>query len=1100
MGRSTGIFYNPVEEDEKGPGLGSKVLWGISLLERPAQAYKVGIREASDSDEDGFLAGAKAGWLGEEEVRGQDVLFDREYAKKHPIQAGIGGFLFDVATDPLTYVGGVLFKAVAKGAKLGFSALPAGAQAGAIGAGEAVKQAALSSPKVQGLTRGLNIPMGQARQVKQSSIKQLGHLQQNKNQTDKLIGEYEKWAKKKVKQLGLKGKEGRDQVDTAFRNYIERGGARGEMFDDATDAWENWLKYKDRYVNIGEDGFELARRHAEEYEKILTGLRAEEITLGNVMTQADMFNPVYGYFHHAATPFARRTKGSDIGQLTTNQGITKVRAYKGAADDIHAENYNKRMQQAWDEYLGLKYNAMKESGELPASLKGVNKEEFIKTLSKDLDVDELKNHLGDKIFTRLGEENMFHTNPAIALGVYKRQAGQAMEAKHFRQEMMDPDRNLGLWFTRNPNNPSQVMVRADPFSEWTPATSDQIANYADSGLDTFKVAKEVEIKDALGNVVDVRKGDTEATFMFPKEVAKMVKERHDIMMNTSSKADEFLKYYDDIQNGWKRWTLAIRPAYHTRNMVGNYLNAFMISGVRHAGRYVDAGTLQKKASQGTLDSNESMVGLGTKEKYINATEQELYDAMESRGAIGGQYSTDIQKKAEREFEGLESGRRLKDIITGEVYPVQKAFSAGSHLESNARMGVFLDTVAKASKNPSKYQYYSPTSGYTLSLDRAINSAIKRRDGQNKVLNKYNKQLKRGEHPDGRKLTSQEINNIHIKKKQIEGGVLRAYKRGIKLENQKKGLSSSEMLRALARQEKNDLIYDVAAQEMKKSLFDYTDLSQFERTWMKRLIPFYSWSRKNIPAQLGSLIKNPQRAEKLHIAKEQFEHQGGSPDDRDVGAMWSGTVPVFLGKENEGVRSFFSLLNYAPIADLERLGNPQEILKQMASPILKAPIEQLSNYDFFRERKIKEYEGQKKDFLGVSLPPGAWHAAQLLVPLVELNRLNPGGVFGLKKPGVEEESLDITPGWWGTGASRESGPIDIGGLARTIRFFAGVRTYDLDLQKSRDWNHKKLARDLNTLKGKLKWAKKKGNVRQIEELEALIERVISGEVRDPLLTQ
>ena len=38
-------------------------------------------------------------------------------------------------------------------------------------------------------------------------------------------------------------------------------------------------------------------------------------------------------------------------------------------------------------------------------------------------------------------------------------------------------------------------------------------------------------------------------------------------------------------------------------------------------------------------------------------------------------------------------------------------------------------------------------------------------------------------------------------------------------------------------------------------------------------------------------------------------------------------------------------------------------------------------------------GQSKDFLGVALTPRLWKLAQLIVPLGEINRLNPGGVFG-----------------------------------------------------------------------------------------------------------
>lgn len=33
---------------------------------------------------------------------------------------------------------------------------------------------------------------------------------------------------------------------------------------------------------------------------------------------------------------------------------------------------------------------------------------------------------------------------------------------------------------------------------------------------------------------------------------------------------KFLKMYDDVQNAWKAWTLGVRPAYHTRNLVGNF--------------------------------------------------------------------------------------------------------------------------------------------------------------------------------------------------------------------------------------------------------------------------------------------------------------------------------------------------------------------------------------------------------------------------------------------------------------------------------------------------------------------------------------------------
>lgn len=41
-------------------------------------------------------------------------------------------------------------------------------------------------------------------------------------------------------------------------------------------------------------------------------------------------------------------------------------------------------------------------------------------------------------------------------------------------------------------------------------------------------------------------------------------------------------------------------------------------------------------------------------------------------------------------------------------------------------------------------------------------------------------------------------------------------------------------------------------------FDYADLSQFERDYLKLLLPFYTWMRHNIPMQFRSLIHDPSR--------------------------------------------------------------------------------------------------------------------------------------------------------------------------------------------------------------------------------------------------
>ena len=1030
MGRIVGSFSSEEERrKKKGPGVGSKLLYGLSLLERPAQALKVGIKEAIDDDDEGFVEGLKQGWLGEDEVRGQEVMFDKEYIEKHPILAGISGFLFDVATDPLTYAGGFLFKGASVGAKAAYRTLP-GSSREAVAKG--VKDLG-QSKIVEDIARGVNVPYGKAKQVKVEALKHLNKLQQNKNVTDKLINQYQKYAKKRAKELGVD----QDQVHRGFITHIE-GKGKGDLKPVTYKSKKGVVTTGSAYgVPLDEAGVQLASEHTQIYKDMLKQAGDMDLRVGVRGRQADMWNPVEEYIMHVATPAARKlaTYDDDIAEFAAMQGTFKQAKYPGTTLDAN-----------------------------------------------------------DFAYAGMGNENMFHINPAIIMGVRSRQHAQAIEAKWFREEIMSPTRSMGLWFKKG-KEPGEILARKGPTDKWRKATPEEEL-YETTGLRGFK--RMDDVKDPETGLVQL--GDTVLEeFRMPKEVSKMVKERHELF--AGRKANDFIKFYDEVQNGWKRWTLGVRPAYHTRNMVGNYLNAWMISGVTNPARYVDSGVMQRNAFKGTLDDTQHFAGK-TGQTKLPFTEKELYDEIDSRGGIGGLYSEDIQRTAEEAAEAAAGvGGGVKKFAKGETPVVRKAFEYGAQIESNPRIAVFLDTLIKARKNPSKYKWYDADTGKTIDLHKAKNEIAGRYARQLSRHNRYEKEIETGLRK-GKKLTQAQIDQSIYRRNAIETSLRRDWTRkiGIKKDAPSEPEDLKGMLNSLYKHDKDRAFFDVAGFEMKKSLFDYNDLSRFERDVMKRFIPFYTWSRKNIPAQLQALVKNPQRAEKLHIAREQFEHQGGEPDDRDVGPMWSGTVPIFLGKETEGVRSFFSLLNYAPIADLERVGSPSEIIKQMVSPLIKEPLEQVFNYDLFRDRKIKEFKGQKKDFLGVALPPGAWHAVQLLVPLVEINRLNPGNIFGLQKKTDITGDIEITKGWWGLGASRESNPVDIPGLARTIRFFMGVRRYDLDLQKSREWNKKKFVRDLTTLKARLKWARKKDQRRKAEEITALIDQILSGEVINPLLNQ
>ena len=50
----------------------------------------------------------------------------------------------------------------------------------------------------------------------------------------------------------------------------------------------------------------------------------------------------------------------------------------------------------------------------------------------------------------------------------------------------------------------------------------------------------------------------------------------------------------------------------------------------------------------------------------------------------------------------------------------------------------------------------------------------------------------------------------------------------------------------------------ASKSVRKYLFDYSELTDFEKNVMRRAWPFYTWSRKNIPLQIQSLLQQPRK--------------------------------------------------------------------------------------------------------------------------------------------------------------------------------------------------------------------------------------------------
>jgi hypothetical protein len=138
--------------------------------------------------------------------------------------------------------------------------------------------------------------------------------------------------------------------------------------------------------------------------------------------------------------------------------------------------------------------------------------------------------------------------------------------------------------------------------------------------------------------------------------------------------------------------------------------------------------------------------------------------------------------------------------------------------------------------------------------------------------------------------------------------------------------------------------DDALKRIAKSQFDYDELTQFERTWMRRFFPFYTWTRKNVPYQLEQLARNPAKYNKILAGKRNLEL--GTKEEDIVPDYFLEPFGVRLPIQYKGA-TVYSAPDF-PFQDLARYdpfdssgGGPKKVFQgvsSMLTPILKAPLE------------------------------------------------------------------------------------------------------------------------------------------------------------------
>ena len=143
--------------------------------------------------------------------------------------------------------------------------------------------------------------------------------------------------------------------------------------------------------------------------------------------------------------------------------------------------------------------------------------------------------------------------------------------------------------------------------------------------------------------------------------------------------------------------------------------------------------------------------------------------------------------------------------------------------------------------------------------------------------------------------------------------------------------------------------DDALDRIATTQFDYSELTATERRFNQRLIPFYTWVRKNVPYQLERLGRNPSKFNRILTTKRNLEF--GTEDKGDVPDFYLEPFGIRMPFSWGGARVYS--IPDMPFQDVFRLDPTRQkegegatyglgeftnqAIWQM-SPIIKAPIE------------------------------------------------------------------------------------------------------------------------------------------------------------------
>lgn len=209
----------------------------------------------------------------------------------------------------------------------------------------------------------------------------------------------------------------------------------------------------------------------------------------------------------------------------------------------------------------------------------------------------------------------------------------------------------------------------------------------------------------------------------------------------------------------------------------------------------------------------------------------------------------------------------------------------------------------------------------------------------------------------------------------------------------------------------------AAAKVRETQFDYSQITKAEKEVFTRMMPFYRWSRKNIPFQLRKFAEDPARYSRVDKLRRNAQDSFGL-DEEDTPDYMKQNFFMPVTSNGDGTGKMFGA--NLPVGDLTRLTSPGKLALDSLTTALKLPIELTSNRNLFFNNDIQRFDGQEKKYqipnsvYGLNIPDGGKDIGGLPVKVAygleqaggQIGR-SLGNTFG-KKTVSEEENASLKP--------------------------------------------------------------------------------------------